>query len=135
MLFIGKNKKLQEIIDSFLVQNTKKLEEVIRNVLSDDTKVLTLNAAIRKLKDELADLQTTKKQEQKEEKLNIEHQKSELTLKDEYKNKEMVLQQEYFNKAINQLKEHGNKLQEIYGQILTRLPNLNASLEIKKRVK
>ncbi len=114
----------------------------IEKALGGSDKVIGLKDQVQKLKDELADLQTTKKQEIrdiehlikiKEEKLNIEHQKSELALKGQFKDKEMKLQSDYFDKNLKQLDEHSKKMQSIYEQILARLPNINTQLEIKRR--
>ncbi len=104
--------------------------------------VASLKKQIRLLKDESEDLKTTKKMEQreiehlvklKEAKLDIEHQKTELKLKDSFKDKEMALQTDFFKKSTDQLETARKEMKDIHEKILERLPNITASLEVKKR--
>jgi vacuolar-type H+-ATPase subunit I/STV1 len=120
----------------------QKLVDVVTEAFGNEGHIVSLKQQIHTLKDEIADLQTTKKQELrdiehlikiKEEKLNIEHQKKELDMKAQYQAKEMALQTQYFEKNLTQLKEHGDNMQKIHKEILDRLPNINAQLDIKRR--
>ena len=118
--------------------NKKKLE----GLLSGGESVLQLKTKVRELKDEIESLKTTKKMEQREiehlvklkgEKLDIEHQKKELELKDQFKDMEMKLQTRYHDLIIGKIETAHESMKEIYSQIMTRLPNITAALEIKKR--
>jgi hypothetical protein len=111
----------------------KKLEEM----LSGDESVLVLMGQIRKLKDELAELKTTKKMEEreiehlvkiKEEKLNIEHQKREVQLQKEFQKKEMDLQTKYHDKIMAKIEDARKEQQGTYKEIMKRLPNVNVRL-------
>lgn len=142
MNWFKKKDRFQELLDESQENFVGEMERALKKILNDTDQAPCLKEKIQKLKDEVADLQTAKKQELrdiehlvkiKEEKLNIEHQKSELTLKDQYKDKEMELQTEYFEKVMKQVETAKTDMQKIYEQILLRLPNLNASLEIKRR--
>lgn len=102
--------------------------------------VAALKKQIRTLKDELADLKTTKKMETreiehlvkiKEEKLNIEHQKQEVELQKDFQAKEMALQTEYHNKIMKAIEEARKEQQGTYKEIMKRLPNVNVRLEGK----
>lgn len=118
----------------------RQLKEVIKDVLGGGDKILDLKIAIQKLKDELAELQTTKKMEEreirhlvklKEEKLDIEYKKKELELKNTFKDKEMAMQTDYHDKVLASLDKAKSEMQDIYKEILKRLPNVN--MEIKKK--
>lgn len=71
--------------------------------------ILILNKTIRRLKDDIADLSTTKKMEIreiehlvkiKEEKLNIEHEKKTVELERTFQQKEMDMQTGYHDKFV-----------------------------------
>ena len=118
----------------------KKLEELI----SGGESVLQLKTRIRELKDDIESLKTTKKMEQreiehlvklKEEKLNVDFQKKELELKGELQDKTMVMQTEYHNLTIKNLDTARSEMKEIYTKIMERLPNISASLEVRKGTK
>lgn len=118
--------------------NQKKLETMI----SGGDSVLQLKTKVRELKDEIESLKTTKKMEQreiehlvklKEEKLNIEHQKKEVELQGRFQEKQMVLQTEHQKLTIDNLDKARQEMKEIYTQIMQRLPNITAALEVKKR--
>lgn len=115
----------------------KKLEELI----SGGESVLQLKTRIRELKDEIESLKTTKKMEQreiehlvklKEEKLNIEFQKKELELKAQLQDEIMNMQTEFHNLTIANIDEARQEMNQIYSQIMQRLPNITASLEVRK---
>lgn len=69
----------------------------------------------------------------KEEKIAIETEKKQLDLQGEFDKKVMALQKDYHEKVLALLNKEHEKMQEIYEQIMTRLPNVN--LAIRKEVK
>lgn len=99
-----------------------------------------LEAEKAKLKEELADLKTTKKIEErdiahlikcKEEKNAIEYQKKEVELMKTYQQREIQLQDNLHAKVMESLEKHKGELQKIYADIIARLPNVN--VDIKRR--
>jgi len=121
----------------------RKLARLLEEKLTgSDEGVVRLRKRVRELKDELADLKTTKKMEEreiehlvkiKEEKLNIEHQKRTLDLQQSFSAKEMQLQTNYHDKIMKALAESKKDMTEVHQGILKRLPNISASLEVKRR--
>lgn len=118
----------------------KKLEQLI----SGGESVLQLKTQIRKLKDEIQSLETTKKMEQreiehlvklKEEKLNIEHEKRKVKQQADFQTKLMAMQTEYYDLTIKNLNDARGEMKQIYTQIMERLPNITASLEVRKGLK
>ncbi|KKL68171.1 hypothetical protein LCGC14_2127660 [marine sediment metagenome] len=92
------------------------------------------------IKQELAELQLKKDIELrdiehlvkiKEEKLNIQHQKTELELKSQFKDKEVALQTKYHDKTLKLLDDAKKDMTGMYKEIMKRLPNVNARIEIK----
>ena len=67
----------------------------------------------------------------KEAKLDIEHDKKTLELKNEFKDQEMALQTEYHDKVLAQLNEAKKDMNGMYREIMKRLPNVSARLEVK----
>lgn len=68
----------------------------------------------------------------KEEKIAIETEKKQLDLQGEFDKKVMTLQKDYHEKVMKMLADEHAKMQEIYKQIMTRLPNVN--LAIRKEI-
>lgn len=96
---------------------------------------------VGKLKREIAELGLTKEIELrdiehlvkiKEEKLNLEFSQKELDLKNDFKDKEMRMQTVYHDKQIEQLNEAKTDMGDMYKEIMKRLPNVTARLEIKE---
>jgi hypothetical protein len=111
-------------------------------VYGKDNTEANLKAEIRKLKNELEDLKTQKVMEEreikhlvklKEEKLEVENQKKVLELESKYNDKTMTLQKEYHNKQLIDIELARKEMKEVYEKIMERLPNINTSLEIKRR--
>lgn len=109
----------------------------LEKMLSGEGDIDTLKKQIRELKDELAELKTTKKMETreiehlvklKEEKLSIEHQKRTVELLGEFGKKEMVLQTEYHDKIMKALDASKSDMISIHKEILKRLPNVSVLL-------
>lgn len=121
-----------------------KLRKVVDDVLNggSDKKITSLKDEIRRLKDEYEDLKLKKRLEEeeikhlvkmKEEKQTIEAQKKELEFQKEFAAKEMKLQTEYHDKAVKLIQEGHAKMQDIYGKIMERLPNVTMAIEKKVR--
>ena len=123
----------------------KKLKRVLGELLGiekdSDTKISTLKGEIQKLKDDLADLKTTKKMEEreiehlvkmKEEKQEIEYKKKEGELTQKYNEKEMALQHEYHEKVLKNIEKANSDLKDLYKEIMVRLPNVNVELGRKR---
>jgi len=68
----------------------------------------------------------------KEEKIAIETEKKSLDLQAKFDQKVMELQKDYHEKVMKMLADEHAKMQEIYKQIMTRLPNVN--LAIRKEI-
>lgn len=68
----------------------------------------------------------------KEEKIAIETEKKQLDLQALFDKKVMDLQKDYHEKVMKMLADEHAKMQEIYKQIMTRLPNVN--LAIRKEI-
>lgn len=68
----------------------------------------------------------------KEEKIAIETEKKQLDLQAIFDKKVMELQKDYHEKVMKMLADEHAKMQEIYKQIMTRLPNVN--LAIRKEI-
>lgn len=111
----------------------KKLEQLI----SGGESVFEMKRRIQKLKDELAELETQKKMDEreiehlvklKEEKLDIEHKKKELELKNKFKDLEMKLQTQYHDQILGALNNAKAEMLEVYKEILKRLPDVSVML-------
>lgn len=98
----------------------------------------SLNDELQGVRDELATLKQKKKMEDedirhlvkiKEEKLNIEHQKRELE-RDRQKEAEIAkVKDEYRDKMERELQKQIDRMKDMYGEILQRLPNVNVRLK------
>jgi len=56
-----------------------------------------------------------------------------LILDKEFSDKMMTLQKEYHEKQLVDLDTARKEMREVYTKIMERLPNINASLDIKRR--
>ena len=121
-----------------LGQDVKELPALLKEVSSK----IGDAGKVSQIKQELAELQLKKDIELrdiehlvkiKEAKLDIEHQKNELKLKNQFKDKEMKLQTDYHEKVIEQLGEAKKDMNGMYKEIMKRLPNVNARIEIKDK--
>ena len=97
---------------------------------------------VGKLKREIAELGLKKEIELrdiehlvkiKEQKLALDFSQKELDLKNDFKDKEMKMQTEYHDKSIAQLGEAKKDMCDMYKEIMKRLPNVNARIEIKDK--
>ena len=123
----------------------------VRNVVRDEIKDALgqdetvdkrkLQKEIEDLKHNIRELEHKKSLEEreiehlvrmKEEKIAIETEKKQLDLQGLFDKKVMDLQKDYHEKVLKMLADEHQKMQEIYKQIMTRLPNVN--LAIRKEV-
>ncbi|MBA3051910.1 hypothetical protein FP828_03725 [bacterium] len=132
----------------------RKLRKVIEETLgvegSGEKKVLGLKKEIDErekqitsLKKDIGELELKKGLEEKEikhlvkmreEQQNIEATKKELEMQRKYQEKEMAMQTRFHNDTISLLKEGHDKLQEVYGKIMERLPNVNMHIKRNEEV-
>ncbi len=126
-------KRVRDVLENILGTRIRGGDELIQE-LKD---LVGPKVEIPKLKKQLAELKLERDIEErdikhlvkmKEEKLAVEHQKSELTLKNEYKDKEMALQTEYHDKVLKQLEVGRADLKEVYANIMRCLPNVNMQM-------
>jgi len=114
----------------------KKLETVLNRIIygKGSTEQTVVN-----LKKEIAELKLTRTMEEreikhlvklKEEASDLEYQKKEVELKAQFADKEQVLLKEYHDKSMKQLETFRKEAKQTSEEILKRLPNISASLEI-----
>lgn len=114
------------------------LEKALNKALGKEKDSAALKLQIAQLKEELENLKLQKKMEEteikhlvkmKEEKQAIELQKALNDQNKQFNDKEMQLQTKYHEKVMLVLEEGSKKLQEIYKEILGRLPNVNVEMK------
>ena len=97
---------------------------------------------IMNMKKELEELKLKKTMEEreikhlvtlKEGKLDLENQKKVIENDKKYQEKVMELQKEYHEKGLKQIEVARKEMKEVYTEIMKRLPNITAALEIKKK--
>lgn len=120
----------------------KKLEDDFETASVENRKVESLREDVRQLKDEIAELKTTKKMETreiehlvkiKEEKLSIEHEKKRVELTTEYQKKEMEMQTQYHDKVVKQIVDFNKRQDVFFAGVMERLPNVNVQLGQKEK--
>ena len=119
----------------------KRLDEIQKQLKPEnESDKEYLEGKIKKLKEQVSDLEYKHKQEKrdiehlvkiKEEKLNIEFEKRETVLRGELDKKLHKVKDEYHNKLLNHTENSKNDVKEMYSEILSRLPNINAHLKGK----
>jgi len=120
---------------------TKVVKRAIVEALDEREKLSTdIHAArleIAGLKEQLKELKTTKRMEEREleqlvkckiEKQDLEHEKRRVSLQEEFNRKEMAQQTKYHEEKIAQLGKEQDRLEKLYTQILARLPNVNVDI-------
>lgn len=136
--------ELEERMKSLLLNILGKSGESQEALVKELQDLVGPKVEIPKLQKQLAELKLDREIEErdikhlvkmKEEKLAIEHQKSELTLKSEYKEKEMVLQREYHEKIMNQLDLARTEMKQVYRDIMACLPNVNMQIVNENQAK
>ena len=112
------------------------LKKFLRDVVHGKEGV---NDTIASLKEEIADLKLQKKMEEREikqlvkmdeELKEVEFQKKELKLKEEFAQKEQNLLKDYHEKNLKQIEKASKQMQDVYNNIMKRLPNIQASIEL-----
>lgn len=112
----------------------------LRKVLGINADTVTLQATIKQLKEEIAELQSKRKIEElelkhlvkmKEEKLALELEKGLNAQQKSFNEKEMALQTKYHDKVMKVIEDNVAKSQELYTEILNRLPTV--TVDVKKR--
>lgn len=107
-----------------------------------EAKILALEKERSGLKEEVEDLKIKRKVEDeqlkhllkiKEEKMDLEYQKKEVTLEAKKNAEIAAVKDTYRDKMEAELKSRYGQLQEMYGQILKRLPDVNVALTGKVR--
>ncbi len=118
----------------------EKIQDAVRKVLTEffPDRTEEKEGQIRKLKEEIAELQFKKGLEEKEikhlvrmkeDKQFVEAEKQTLKLAREFQEKEMALQTNYHEKVMKTLEESRKEIRDIYGEIMKRLPNVNMSIK------
>lgn len=106
-------------------------------VLTLQQKIVHLNEEVAKTKEELSDLQLRKKQELrdvehmikiKEEKLALESEKGTVKMQKDFQEKEQKLMAENHAAKLAILEQGKKDLQDVYKEILHRLPNVNVKM-------
>ena len=125
-----------------IVRKSSLISAIKEAVYGKDDRDKCLGEEIRKLKEELAELKTQKVMEEreikhlvklKEEKLDVENEKKVLKMRDEYNILTMKLQKEYHDKQLKDIQLAREEMKEVYAEIMKRLPNVTAALELKGR--
>jgi hypothetical protein len=118
----------------------KDLEKALRGIINEGDSTSSLKLQITGLKEELEDLKLKKKMEEteikhlvkmKEEKQALEVDKAKNDLNKTFNEKEMALQTKYHDKVMGVIQGEHLKIQELYKEILTRLPNVNMTIAKK----
>ncbi len=120
-----------------LTENT--LKKVLKRIMCDPDSNIALKKMIEDKQKELKELELKRSLEEreikhlvrmKEEKQEIEYNKREIELQKSFQELEMKLQTQYHDKVVKLIQTEHGKIQEIYGKIMERLPNVN--MEIKR---
>ena len=141
MFFITK----QKFEDTVKTAVKSSIDAAFESSDNDKVKVVVYQEQIEKLKtekqkvtNELADLQLNKKHELRdiehmvklrEEKQAIELERKTVALQKEFQEREMKLQTEGHSKIMAMLETGKKDLQDIYGKIIDRLPNVNVEMK------
>ena len=116
------------------------VKKAINEVLKADGDAASLKLEIKKLKEELETLKLQKKMEEteikhlvkcKEEKADIEAERQKNLLTKTFNEKEMELQTKYHDKVMGVIESEHKKIQELYKEILGRLPDVNMTITKK----
>ena len=118
----------------------KAVKDAINEVMSKDKDATAMKLEIKKLKEELEDLKLQKKMEEteikhlvkcKEEKAAIDAERQKNELAKTFNEKEMALQTKYHDKVMGVIENEHKKIQELYKEILGRLPDVNMTITKK----
>lgn len=145
MIFLGKN-SLNELKVSVMETVTTAIQKALHSFKDEEkdainltTTVNDLKKQLRTVKDELDDVKSKKKIElmeiehlvkMKEEKNAIELEKKTVEIQKQYNEKEMTLLKEHHAKTLSMIDDTKKEFNNLYKEILSRLPNLNATIEL-----
>lgn len=140
MIFLGV-KSLDEIKESVI----NAVKNALKSFKDEDAEVIGLTASINDLKknlrttkDELEDVKSKKKIElmeiehlvkMKEEKNAIELEKKIVAMQKEFNEKEVQLLKNHQEKTLEMIATTKREFNDLYKEILSRLPNINATVE------
>ena len=122
----------------FRNKREKELTQQVEDLLTERDR---LNDQCLSAKNELAEFRHKKKMEEedlkhmmkiKEEGLEIQLSKKEIEMQKELDKKLLEAHEKYRDKAEIALEAQIKNLKEMYGQILNRLPNINAKIDLNK---
>lgn len=132
---------LEKVLSKIFTKET--IEKAIKVALTSERASILQEAGLKeeitKLKDQLENLKLDKKIEMrdiehmvkvKEEKGKIELERKATEMEKDFVRKEMALLQSGHQQVLNLITENNNKLQTLYMEIISRLPNVN--MEIKR---
>ena len=114
--------------------------KTLREVLGLSSDTIELQKTVKQLKDEIAQLESKRKIEElelkhlvkmKEEKQALELQKAKNDQERAFNQKEMELQTKYHDKVMSIIQDNTTKTQEIYTEILQRLPTVTVDVKRK----
>ena len=117
----------------------KVLLEALTGTSGKAKAIKELTLEIEKLKKQIKELELTKKMEEREikqlvkikqEQQDIEYQKKEVQLKGDFAQKERDLMKTYHDKQVEQINIASKEMKEVYQEIMKRLPDITASLEL-----
>lgn len=120
-----------------LLDNNKKLEDKVKSL---ETELDGLFDERRKLKDEIEDLKVKKKVSEedikhmvkmREERLELQFEKKQVESDKKLQDELHKIANTYRDKTEKQLEKESASMKEMYGQILERLPNVTARLNVK----
>ena len=120
-----------------LLDNNKKLEDKVKSL---ETELDSLFDERRKLKDEIEDLKVKKKVSEedikhmvkmREERLELQFEKKQVESDKKLQDELHKIANTYRDKTEKQLEKESASMKEMYGQILERLPNVTARLNVK----
>lgn len=123
-------------------------EQVVKRIFKDalaDSEhsiitIINLQDSIKRLKEERDTAKFQRDLEEKElahllkmrdEKSEVEYKKKEVELDRKFQLREMELQKQYFEKVMSTVQEGQKKMENIYAEILSRLPNVNVEIRRK----
>ena len=144
MLFFGAN-SLNELKESVI----NAVKQALNSFKDEEADVIKLTATINDLKqkakvatENLEELKLTKKIELrdiehlvkiKEEKNAIELEKKTIELQKQFNDKEMLLLKENQAKVLEIIETTKKEFKELYTEILNRLPNINATIDLNQK--
>ena len=118
--------------------NNRRSKHVQRQIEKLERERDSLNDDLMRVRNQLSELKQKRKMEDedirhlvkiKESKLDIEHQKRQIELEREQQKAIAKIKDEYRDKLEKELQKQIERMQEMYAEILGRLPNVNVRLK------